>query len=235
MPSRRSYRQHCGVARALDLVGERWTLLVVRDLLLGPRQYGDLLASLDGITTNLLAKRLQELSAAGLVEKVESSVRGARPAYALTGAGRALEPVVNELGRWGGRLLAEPRRGDRRDIGWALLSMRRRYRGGSSLVAEVVAGARRFEIVLSPERMQVQEKPSERATVRALAGTQDAFFELFFLGGSTRDLERQGRLVIEGDREAWATLQAAFAPPALPTARKKGASRARSIHEPRGL
>ena len=66
---RKSYRQYCGVARALDVVGERWFLLIARNLLLGPRRYSDLLAELPGITTNLLAKRLRELEALELVER----------------------------------------------------------------------------------------------------------------------------------------------------------------------
>ena len=65
----RSYKQFCGLARALDVVGERWTLLIVRNLLVGPRRYSDLMAELPGITTNLLAKRLRELSSHGLIEK----------------------------------------------------------------------------------------------------------------------------------------------------------------------
>ena len=65
--ARRSYDQYCGLARALDVVGERWTLLVIRNLLLGPQRYSDLLRGLPGITTNLLAKRLQEMEAMGLI------------------------------------------------------------------------------------------------------------------------------------------------------------------------
>src|SRR5258706_5251392 len=91
---RRSYRQFCGFARAVDVVGERWTLLVARNLLLGPRRYGDLLEELPGITTNLLAKRLRDLEAAGLVEKRAGA---GVVTYALTERGLALDPVINEL------------------------------------------------------------------------------------------------------------------------------------------
>src|SRR5215831_6402600 len=101
---RRSYDQYCGVARSLDVVGERWTLLIVRNLLLGPRRYSDLLAELPGITTNLLAKRLKEMESAGLIEKHDQRRPGGAVVYALTATGAALEPVVMELGRWGGRL-----------------------------------------------------------------------------------------------------------------------------------
>jgi DNA-binding HxlR family transcriptional regulator len=126
--SKRTYRQFCGVARALDLVGERWTLLLIRNLLMGPRRYGDLLEENPGITTNLLAERLVALHDAGLVEKIvddEGIVR-----YALTDLGRALDPVVQELGRFGQRFLRTPGRGERADLLWAFSSIRRRYTGG---------------------------------------------------------------------------------------------------------
>jgi DNA-binding HxlR family transcriptional regulator len=114
MTQRRKYQQFCGVARALDRVGERWTLLLARNLLLGPKRYGELIDGLPGITTNLLAKRLREMVALGLVEKRRSD------SYALTELGAALEPVIMELGRWGGRFLGSPEPGDRLDIGWGL-------------------------------------------------------------------------------------------------------------------
>jgi DNA-binding HxlR family transcriptional regulator len=216
---RRTYHQHCGLARALDVVGERWTLLIVRDLLLGPRRYGELLAGLDGITTNLLAKRLREMAAAGLVEKRRLASPASGDVYALTEAGRALEPAVMELARWGGRLLATPRRGDRFDIGWALLSMKRRYAGGSSFVAEVKCGERSFELGFGPERLDVTEKPSERATLRIRAEDQEVLFDVFFRGVPTAKLERRGVLAVEGDRQLWDTVLRAFAPPAAPPGR----------------
>lgn len=89
----RAYRQTCPLSRALDLLGERWTLLVVRELLPGPRRYGELLTALPGLGTNLLAARLRALEAAGLV-------RGVEPGYELTAAGRALSPALVELARW---------------------------------------------------------------------------------------------------------------------------------------
>ena len=199
---KRTYRQHCGVARALDLVGERWTLLLVRDLLLGPRRYGDLLESLDGITTNLLAKRLREMVRSGVVEKQPVRAPATGEVYALTADGRALEPVVMELGRWGGKLLLQPRRGDQRNIGWALLSMKRRYTGGVDAVVEIEAGDRSFELTFTKERLLVEEKTSERATARVRAGDQQPFFDLFFRGGSLAALEQDGALAISGDREA---------------------------------
>jgi len=110
-PVKRTYQQHCGLARALDVVGERWTLLIVRELLLGPRRYGDLLDTLEGITTNLLAKRLKEMTETGLLEKRHAEPPVAGELYTLTEAGAALEPAIMELGRWGGRSISGAARG----------------------------------------------------------------------------------------------------------------------------
>src|SRR6188768_1690946 len=162
---RKSYRQFCGVARALDRIGERWTLLVVRNLLLGPRRYSDLLAETPGITTNLLAKRLRELCAAGIVERRRTSAPLRAEVYALTPEGETLEPVIMELGRWGGRFLDRPRAGDTVNIGWGLLSMKRRYRGGLSLVAGLCVGERRFELEFSPSYLGVYEREPTRVDV----------------------------------------------------------------------
>lgn len=217
--SRRSYAQHCGLARALDVVGERWTLLVVRDLLLGPRRYGDLLASLEGITTNLLAKRLREMRSLGLVEKRKLPPPASGEVYALTEAGLELEPAVMELARWGGRLLASPRRGDRMDIGWALLSMKRRYRRTSAFVAEITSGERRFELTFGGERLSVEERPSDRAVLRVRAPDQEALFDLLFRDVPVETLERGARLEVVGDRARFRELLAAFLPlpPVTPT------------------
>lgn len=96
MNIRRAYRQYCGLAVALDVLGERWTLLIVRELLLGPRRYSDLLADLPGLGTNLLADRLKFLVDKGVIRPSPS-----RPAYELTEAGALLRPVVLDLTRWG--------------------------------------------------------------------------------------------------------------------------------------
>jgi DNA-binding HxlR family transcriptional regulator len=105
---RRTYGQFCPVARALDLLGERWTLLIVRELLTGPQRYSDLRDQLPGMWSNLLAQRLRDLDAAGLVQRRELPPPAARLVYELTERGRALAPAVYELARWGLDLLDEP-------------------------------------------------------------------------------------------------------------------------------
>jgi DNA-binding HxlR family transcriptional regulator len=98
----RSYNQFCAVAKSLDVVGERWTLLIVRELLLrGPSRYTDLRNGLPGIATNLLADRLQELEKAGVVAREDAPPPIATTLFSLTKRGRELASVVRELGRWG--------------------------------------------------------------------------------------------------------------------------------------
>jgi DNA-binding HxlR family transcriptional regulator len=99
----RSYDQFCGIARALDLVGERWGLLIVRDLVLGPKRFTDLRRGLPGIGTNVLAARLKELERGGVVARRTLPPPAASTIYELTDYGRALEGPLLALGRWGAR------------------------------------------------------------------------------------------------------------------------------------
>ncbi len=103
----RSYGQLCAVAKALDAVGDRWTLLIVRELLIrGAARYTDLRNGLPGIATNLLAERLRELEQSGIVRRYDAPPPIATTLFGLTARGRELEPVLDALGRWGGPLLA---------------------------------------------------------------------------------------------------------------------------------
>lgn len=111
------YDQYCPIATSLGLVGERWTLLVVRELLHGPKRYTDLVDHLPGIGTNILAARLKELEAGGLVEKKKLPPPWASTVYELTPAGRELRPVLHELARFGARLMGPPPPGAL-DKGW---------------------------------------------------------------------------------------------------------------------
>ena len=197
MIRRRSYRQFCGVARALDVVGERWTLLVVRNLLLGPRRYTDLLAELPGITTNLLAKRLQDMEAAGLVAKGERANPAGALLYALTAAGEALEPVVMELGRWGGHLMDRPRAGDRVDLALGLLSLKRRYRGGLSLTVALDTGERQFGLRFQPDRLTVRDRGPDDAQL-SLAASEPIFRALFTGQSTAAALAASGKLRLRG-------------------------------------
>jgi DNA-binding HxlR family transcriptional regulator len=102
MAGRKSYNQNCPIAKGLDILGERWTLLILRELLAGPRRYSDLRAELPGIATNLLAERLKELEKAGLVDRAELPPPIARTVYTLSDAGwQRVLPVLQSLARFG--------------------------------------------------------------------------------------------------------------------------------------
>lgn len=104
----RSYGDPCGVARGLDVIGERWALLVVRDLLLGPKRFNDLHAGLPGVSPNVLAQRLRELAEHGVVQRRDLPPPARVRLYELTDRGRALEPLLLHLGRWGSQAPTTP-------------------------------------------------------------------------------------------------------------------------------
>jgi DNA-binding HxlR family transcriptional regulator len=101
MAGKRTYGDRCGVARALDILGERWALLVVRELLLGPKRFTDLRAGLPGVSPDVLTQRLKELEQAGVVQRRKLAPPAASRVYELTERGRDLEPLLIQLGRWG--------------------------------------------------------------------------------------------------------------------------------------
>ncbi len=119
----RSYGQYCGLARALDVVGERWSLLVVRELLDGPRGYNELLGGLPGIATNLLIERLRSLEAGGVVHRLDDG------RYALTPWGQDLHEAIYALGRWAGPLMARPRGQDHFRPNWIRHMVVARFEG----------------------------------------------------------------------------------------------------------
>jgi len=124
MGEKRSYGQYCTVARALDVVGERWTLLLVRELSTGPKRFKDLLEGLPGIGTNLLASRLKTLEGQGIVRMATLPPPAGSNVYELTELGDSLEPVIVALSRWGARLLDVSREGEDLRAGWAAVAMR---------------------------------------------------------------------------------------------------------------
>lgn len=107
MVTNRSYQQQCGIANALDLVGERWALLIVRDLILGPKRFTDLRTSLPGIATNVLTQRLKQLERDGIVRRRLLPPPAASTVYELTEYGRELEPALLAFGRWGAQSMPE--------------------------------------------------------------------------------------------------------------------------------
>ncbi|MFI5556902.1 winged helix-turn-helix transcriptional regulator [Streptomyces sp. NPDC051738] len=138
MSPRRSYDQYCSAARALDVVGDRWTLLIVRELLAGPRRYTDLHADLPGVSTDVLASRLKDMERDGISTRRKLPPPGAAYVYELTPRGRQLLPVLQALGEWGQAELGERRPTDAVRAHWFALPLLRALRengdGGEGLV-----------------------------------------------------------------------------------------------------
>jgi DNA-binding HxlR family transcriptional regulator len=137
MSPRRSYDQYCSAARALDLVGDRWTLLIVRELLAGPRRYTDLHADLPGVSTDVLASRLKDMERDGLTTRRRLPPPAAAYVYELTGRGRELLPVLQALGAWGAPALGERRPTDAVRAHWFALPLLRCLAGEGEGVVQV--------------------------------------------------------------------------------------------------
>lgn len=143
--ARRSYDlPDCGLAVALDLLGERWTLLIVRELLLGPQRYTDLNDSLDGLSTNLLAERLRHLESHGIIARTELPPPAASTVYQLTAIGEDLEPLIVQLAMWGGRFTQGAVISDPRAAAFAMVASS--CEAGSQPAPEVRTGECRIDI-----------------------------------------------------------------------------------------
>ena len=203
---RRNYKQFCGLARALDVVGERWTMLIVRNLLLGPLRYSDLLRGLPGITTNLLAKRLKEMEDAALIERIESAGVGA--AYRLTDHGAGLEPAVHALGRWGWKQMSVPVKGEHRSFDYLMVSLRRRYLGDAHVRAELVADGTPYRIILAGRRAEIVRGDVASPDIR-LRGPGASLARVFLDHASRKRLPAD--IIVEGSAESLGALLGAFA------------------------
>lgn len=207
------YRQFCALARAAEILGERWTLLIVRELLLGGKRFTDLRAALDGVSPSVLARRLGALEMAGLVRRTELEPPAASTVYELTPDGRAVRSAVFELIRWGGRFLFPRRRGDRFDPHWLLLALsacaRKKESPPHSLQVRIPTGRKEVSIHIAggPEGTSVELRS---ATAEATI-VSDGVTLLGLMGGRVNPVEafQAGRIRVEGAFEV-ATLMPQF-------------------------
>lgn len=180
----RSYGQFCAIARSLDLIGDRWTLLIVRELWLRPSRYTDLKAGLPGIATNLLAERLRELEAEGLVSKTDEPPPVATAIYRLTARGAALEPVLRELLQWGEPLMRSGQGEDAFCAHWldGILAVAFASAHASTPLVFSVAvegGAAEVIVRAGPDGVQVRrDVPADRAVEATVVGTPDELLAL---------------------------------------------------------
>lgn len=233
---KRSYRQYCGLAASLDVVGERWALLIVRDLVPGPRRFSDLLAGLPGLATDVLTERLRALEAAGAVE--QRRVKHPVPAqlYALTERGEELAAIAGTLAQWGMPLLPPPSAaeaaGYRREPRWALQAMARRYRGGLPHGEyRLTIGDDELRVDVADGRARVRYGHGEGAPTMHLVCSDEVFFDhvgraaAAAAGRSPRAAGKRGVVVVGSDAEVDAFFAAL---PAPATAPRRSASTASS-------
>ena len=195
------YAQYCPVAHALELVGERWALLVVRELLHGPKRYTDLADGLPGIGTNILAGRLRDLEEAGIIRKRRLPPPAAANVYELTPYGEELREPLYALGRWGARSLGPPRPDDSLAPGWLVNAVRATCTTGC-LPGKV------FELRVDDDVVTARFEDNELVVEPGSSGAADTVIEtdaatLFSLAAgqvSTRDAVKAKMLDITGDR-----------------------------------
>lgn len=152
----RSYGQYCGITTAVELVTERWALLIIRDLLVGPRRYTDLKQGLPKIPTNILSTRLKELQEGGVIRRV--ALRRCGLVYELTGYGRELEPIVLALGRWGFQSMGEPKDEDIVTADSLTMALRTAFRpefASASLDFQIQVGAVELRAQVSDGELKV--------------------------------------------------------------------------------
>lgn len=171
MAERKTYGQFCGLARSLDLVGDRWTLLVVRELLLAPQSFRELEAALPGISPSLLTARMAELVEAGIVQRNDAPRRSKAVTYDLTDAGHDLEPAVLELIRWGARWMTTGPGDDHVDPRWAPLAVRAMLDG-----APASGGRLHLDVEGTPLTVHVSRR--RRAVTAGHHGRADATVHL---------------------------------------------------------
>jgi DNA-binding HxlR family transcriptional regulator len=201
MMTMRTYCDGCAAAHALDLVGERWALLVIRELLLGPKRFTDLRAGLPGASPNVLAQRLRELEQAGVVRRRKLPPPAASRVYELTDWGMELEPVIVRLGRWGARSPSKPRDAAL-GVDSLILSFRTMFdpRAVNGLRAsyELHLGEEVFRAEVADGRFEIVRGEAERpdATIETEPATLAA---LVYEGRPLAEALRSGEVKVEGD------------------------------------
>lgn len=212
LTKRRSYADPCGIARALDVVGERWALLIVRELMLGPRRFGQLRDGLPGTSPNVLSQRLRELEDDGVVQRLLLDPPASVVVYELTERGQALKPILMELGRWGS---ATARRAGREmsvvSMLFALQTMLEPS-AGDDVTYGLELDGEHYTFAIRDGHAEISRGRTVEpvATLHTDVGTLRM---ISFLGTGVRAAEDAGALTITGDRRAAARFPKYFRRP----------------------
>ena len=216
MTTLRTYGDGCAIAHGLDLVGERWALLVVRELLLGPKRNTDLRRGLPGASPNVLSERLRELERAGVIRRRKLPPPAGSRIYELTDWGRELEQIVISLGRWAARSPSRPSDAPIVSVDSIILALRSLFDPGAARGLRAGYGLRlgedRFRIEVADEEIEIVREDAEQAdaTIDTDPGTLDA---VLWKGRSLAEAQRSGELTIEGDKAAVERFLRLFAMP----------------------
>lgn len=211
--AKRSYDEYCGLAVALDLLGERWTMLILRELLMGPKRFTDLLGGLPGVGTGLLTQRLRELEDAQVIEKAVLPPPAASAVYQLTADGEALRSTLLGLTRWGLRRLGTPVEGQTANVNMLAFAMAARFNPRSSPGADGSYQLRVddsvFQFTIDDGDIQFEAGPTQRPL--ATISTDMATLIALNNGSTTLSEAVSGQnMVVEGDPAIIATLAEAF-------------------------
>jgi DNA-binding HxlR family transcriptional regulator len=216
MTTMRTYGDGCAIAQGLDLVGERWALLVVRELVLGPKRYTDLRRGLPNASPNVLSQRLGELERAGVLRRRKLPPPAGSRVYELTDWGRELEEIVVSLGRWGARSPTPPDDAPIDSADSIILALRARFDPGAA--HGLRAG---YELRLGEDRFGIEVADDEITAARGDAHRPDATIDtdpdtlnaVLWRGRSLADAQRSGTMTIEGDKAAVERFVALFPMP----------------------
>jgi len=214
MTGLRSYSDPCGIARALDQVGERWALLVVRELLLGPKRFTDLRAGLPNASPNVLSQRLRELEDSGAIARRQLPPPAGSTVYELTAWGRELQPVIDALARWGSRSPQLPAGDLSPDALMIALQTTFNPAAAKGLTGrfEIRVGDDRFSVQVARQRLTVDRGHVDGADAIITASTA-ALRQVIFGGRSLARARQTNELSVAGDTKLAAKLLAVFPRP----------------------
>jgi DNA-binding HxlR family transcriptional regulator len=199
VPIIRSYDDPCGIARALDIVGDRWALLIVRELIFGPKRFVQMRAGLHGISPNVLSQRLRELEDAGIVHRDVLDPPASVAVYELTDRGRALEPILIELGSWGRH--EQITSSSELSVSAFLLALETVLAAPSSVTADYAlrVDGEWFTASIADGAIDIVRGRTERPDA-SFDGDVATLRDVAFGRESISDAERAGRLAVAGDR-----------------------------------
>ena len=208
------YNQFCALARAAEIVGERWTLLIVRELLLSPMRFADLRARLDDVSPTLLTARLNALMETGVVQRNALPAPFNAQVYELTEIGRALQPAIRELVRWGGRFLFPMRKGEVFEPDWVLLALEAIARRTAVPACRIglriphAGGSTAFTIEGRPEGTRISKGETVGGTV--IETPFDVFLQILARQLSIDAAVEKGVVTIEGSAQTLRKLPGLF-------------------------